>query len=131
MHESDSQRFQNNVSKYLIRHRSILDITSKFQETSAKVNRAIAKAVTQCGCTSIKANKQRYCEVKNLEDAQHCLKTHLEGELCPECKEILTSEVGRNLFYLTALCEVLGLNLNEIINKECKQLETLRYFNLT
>lgn len=43
MHESDSQRFQNNVSKYLIRHRSILDITSKFQETSAKVNRLLPK----------------------------------------------------------------------------------------
>lgn len=131
MHDVSCQLFQNTVGKYLIRHRSILDITSKLQETNSKINRAVAKAVTQCGCISVKADKQRYCEVKSLDNAQHCLKTHLEGELCPECREVLVNEIGHNLFYLTALCEVMGVNLVETINEEHNKLETLRYFSLT
>ncbi|HHV71560.1 MAG TPA: DUF1573 domain-containing protein [Clostridia bacterium] len=132
MHEStDFQQFQNTVNKYLIRHRSIIDITSKLQETNAKVNRALAKAITQCGCTSIKASKQRYCEVKSLDSAHTCLKTHLEGELCPDCKEILASEIGHNLFYLAALCQVTGLSLEQIINEENNRLQTLGYFSMT
>lgn len=41
--------FQNTVSKYLVRHHSILDILSKVQESTARVNRATVKTVTSCG----------------------------------------------------------------------------------
>ena len=53
MKETSCQDFQANVEKYLIRHRSVLDIMSKYQESTARVNRALAKAVTECGCISI------------------------------------------------------------------------------
>ncbi|HHT27849.1 MAG TPA: DUF1573 domain-containing protein, partial [Firmicutes bacterium] len=38
--------FQEAVNEYLVRHRSILDILSKLQESVARTNRAVAKAVT-------------------------------------------------------------------------------------
>lgn len=44
------QEIQGTAGKFLIRHKSILDATSKMQEYCARVNRAIAKAVTCCGC---------------------------------------------------------------------------------
>ena len=51
--------FQTAVEEYLIRHRSILDVLTKHQEATARVNRAVAKAVTECGCISITAERQR------------------------------------------------------------------------
>ncbi len=50
--------FQNEVSKSLIRHKSILDIMTKLDEYNARINRAVAKSVTSCGCISIDAKKQ-------------------------------------------------------------------------
>ena len=54
--------FQAAVSVCLIRHRSVLDVITKFQEASARVNRAVAKSVTVCGCMEINASKQRLPE---------------------------------------------------------------------
>jgi hypothetical protein len=51
-------QFQGKVSELLIRHRSILDSLTKFQESTARVNRSIAKTVTNCGCVTVTATKQ-------------------------------------------------------------------------
>lgn len=37
--------FQNCVNDSLIRHKSILDILTKYSESTSKVNRSVAKAV--------------------------------------------------------------------------------------
>ncbi len=50
--------FQNSVNESLLRHKSILDILSKYSESQARVNRAVTKAVTSCGCIKINADKQ-------------------------------------------------------------------------
>lgn len=50
--------FQNDVNESLLRHRSILDIMTKLTESNSRVNRALAKAVTDCGCINIYAKKQ-------------------------------------------------------------------------
>ncbi len=50
--------FQDTVDDYLVRHRSILDVMSKLAESNARVNRAVTKAVTTCGCIGIEASKQ-------------------------------------------------------------------------
>ena len=50
--------FQNDVSESLLRHKSILDILTKYTESSCRINRAVAKAVTNCGCIEINATKQ-------------------------------------------------------------------------
>ncbi|HHY15743.1 MAG TPA: DUF1573 domain-containing protein, partial [Firmicutes bacterium] len=39
--------------------------------------------------------------------------------------EVLEAEVGQNLFYLAGLCNALGLDLEEIIDKENQRVSTL------
>ena len=41
--------YQSMIRDQLLRHRSILDILSKYQEATSRVNRAVIKAVTSCG----------------------------------------------------------------------------------
>ncbi|EET85405.1 conserved hypothetical protein [Clostridium carboxidivorans P7] len=49
--------FQNAVDESLLRHKSILDIMTKLQESNARINRAIAKSITNCGCIKLTAEK--------------------------------------------------------------------------
>jgi hypothetical protein len=123
--------FQNTVSELLIRHQSILDVLSKSQEAGARVNRAVVKAVTSCGCIQVEAKKGAFPPDASLADLKNLLESHLRGQLCPSCKDIIESEVGKSLFYLTALCNILDLNLYDIFLKEHKKISTLRVFNLT
>ena len=60
--------FQNSVNDSLLRHKSILDILTKFSESNARVNRAVAKAVTNCGCLQIDAKKQRLSEESVIDN---------------------------------------------------------------
>ncbi len=131
MKDSSCQVFQHAVGDYLIRHRSILDVLSKLQETNARINRAVAKAVTNCGCLCVEANRQPVDDQMSLDDYRQQMQTHVKGELCEHCREIIESELGSNLFYLTALCEVLQLDLADVLEKEKKQLNTLGVFNLS
>jgi len=117
--------FQNAVSESLLRHKSILDILSKLNESEARINRAVAKSVTNCGCLKINAAKQQGPEDIDIESFSQCLKTHLEGTLCENCREVLEREIGNNLFYLTSLCNVLDLNLYDILLKEYDKIDTL------
>ena len=55
--------FQNDVSESLLRHKSIIDVLTKYSESSSRVNRAVAKAVTNCGCIEINA-KSNVCQMK-------------------------------------------------------------------
>ncbi len=123
--------FQNKVSELLIRHQSILDVLSKLQEASARINRAVTKAVTSCGCVKINAERKAIPEDITISELKDLVDSHISGELCPSCKEIIEAEVGRNLFYLAALCNQLDLNLYDVFIKEHKKLSTLRFFNFT
>jgi len=123
--------FQNTVAELLIRHQSILDILSKSQESVARVNRAVVKAVTNCGCIQINAEKKAVPENAQLEDLKELMNTHLAGKMCANCKEIIEGEIGTTLFYLTALCNALDINLYDVFLKEHKKISTLRIFNFT
>lgn len=123
--------FQNTVAELLIRHHSILDVLSKFQEACSRVQRATVKSVTGCGCISIEAKKKQIPPDASFLDLKDYLESHLQGELCPNCREIIETEIGKTIFYLTALCNLLDLNLYDILLKEHKKLDTLRIFNLT
>ncbi|MBO8169289.1 MAG: DUF1573 domain-containing protein [Thermoanaerobacteraceae bacterium] len=125
------QDFQDIVSQFLVRHQSILDVLSKFQETNARVNRAVIKAVTNCGCLKVVAEKKPIPESACLSDLKDYLDTHLRGELCEECRDVIQAELGKALFYTTALCHTLGLNLETVMKKEHEKVATLRYFNFT
>jgi len=123
--------FEQNVAEYLIRHQSILDILSKTQETNARINRAVTKAVTQCGCIEVKGKKNELSQDASLESMKALLSSQLSGELCEHCKDIIEQELGKNLFYLTGLCNALGLSFEDVLDKENKKVKTLRMFNLT
>lgn len=132
MQEINSGSFQETVSDYLIRHRSILDVLSKLQESSARVQRAVAKSVTSCGCISINASKQRYPEkVTTLAELKEFMQTHLAGSLCEDCRDVVEKELGSLLFYATALCQLLDMDLDEVIAREHKNVSTLGYFHLS
>jgi NTP pyrophosphatase (non-canonical NTP hydrolase) len=125
-----SLSFQAQVDEYLLRHRSILDILTKLQESTARVNRAIAKAVTTCGCISITATKQQFPNDVSLSDLRQYLQTHLDGKLCERCMEAVETEIGSELFYIAALCNILDLDLEAIRKKEHSRIKTLGIYNL-
>ncbi|ACD51917.1 DUF1573 domain-containing protein [Clostridium botulinum] len=121
--------FQNSVNDSLIRHKSILDILTKYSESSSRVNRAVAKSVTNCGCININASKQNSLnEDESVDDLSTYLASHLSGELCDNCREIIEREIGNNLFYLTSLCNNLDINLYDVLLKECDKINTLGKF---
>lgn len=129
--EQTLNHFQAQVSDLLLRHRSILDIMSKIDQTSAAVNRSVTKAVTDCGCISIHASKQPFDQVASIEHVNESISNHVSGELCEQCHEYVQAQLGRNLFYLTALCSQLDIDLQEVLNKETSRCATLGLFNLT
>lgn len=131
MNKSNNVTFQKSVDQFLIQHRSILDVITKYQESNARVNRAIVKAVTQCGCIKIKANKQIIPSNTKLMEIHKFMDNHIEGSLCENCKEIIETELGSNLFYSTAICNMLNLDFNKIIKKEKERISTLGIYNLT
>ena len=99
--------FQDMVSEVLIRHRSILDCLSKYQESTARVNRSIIKTVTDCGCISINANKKQYPPMDSLKECGKYMDSHIKGKMCEQCREVIAEEMGKHLFYLAALCNIL------------------------
>jgi NTP pyrophosphatase (non-canonical NTP hydrolase) len=122
-------QFQQQVSELLLRHRSLLDVLSKLGQSGASVNRAVAKAVTECGCIELNAHKQQFPDELDLEQVK--LDNHMSGQLCENCKDVLESELGKNLFYLSALCNQLGIRLDDVVAEESKKCSTLGIFNFT
>ncbi|SHN53024.1 DUF1573 domain-containing protein [Desulfitobacterium chlororespirans] len=129
--ENLTDRYQILVESLLIRHQSVLDILTKGQEASARVNRAVVKTVTDCGCLSIDARKKPIPEEASFSDLKSLLDSQLDGELCESCKDIIETELGKQLFYIAALANTLGISLDDVIQKEETRLATLTIFNLT
>jgi len=122
--------FQDAVAGCLVRHKSIIDVITKIQETSSRIGRATSKAVTSCGCIEINAKKQQFPGEIQLHELVSYMNTHLEGKLCNECREVIAQEMGNHLFYLAALCNILDLNLYDILCEEQDKLSTLGIYNL-
>ena len=121
--------FQDDVNTSLIRHKSILDILTKYAESSSKVNRSVAKAVTNCGCIKINAAKQTIPdEDDSLEHLSEVFSTHTDGKICDKCREVIEREIGTNLFYLASLCNILDINLYDVLIKETEKMNTLGKF---
>ena len=123
--------FQDQTANLLLRHRSVLDVLSKLQGSHARTNRAITKAITQCGCLQVHAHKQPYTSAHNLEEAREQFDTHLKGHLCEHCREMVERELGNHLFYLASLCNLLDIRLNDAVEQESEKLSTLGLFNMS
>jgi NTP pyrophosphatase (non-canonical NTP hydrolase) len=121
--------FQDSVGELLIRHKSILDILTKYQESQSRVNRAVVKAVTSCGCIEINSKKQKYDDEVSLQELKNYMDTHLSGGLCSNCREVIEKELGNNLFYIAALCNVLDISMYDVLLKEYEKMHTLGIYN--
>lgn len=125
--------FQNSVDNSLLRHKSILDIMTKLEESQGRINRAVAKSVTNCGCIEVNAKRQQLPDENediDMQSLKDCLKSHISGKICDNCRGVIENEIGNNLFYLTALCNILDLNLYDILLKEYDKIDTLGKYNL-
>lgn len=122
--------FQNSVAESLIRHKSIIDIMTKYSESNARINRALAKSITTCGCVSLSAHKQSLPDDASLDSIADLLSYQIEGKLCDSCMEVLEEEIGSNIYYLSALCNSLGINLFDVIIKRYDKLQTLGKFTM-
>jgi len=124
--------FQNSVDESLLRHRSILDIMTKLQESEARINRAVAKTVTNCGCIELNSTKEQNVDndIDDMEDLKNFLNPKIQGNLCESCRGVIENEIGNNLFYLTSLCNLLDLNLYDIFLKEYEKIGTLGKYSL-
>ncbi|WP_028559453.1 hypothetical protein [Paenibacillus pinihumi] len=125
------EHLQQQVSELLLRHRSLMDVMSKYGQTGATVNRAVTKAVTECGCIQLHAKKQNFPEEIGLQEAKSNVENHLSGQLCEHCKEAIKDELGRNLFYMSALSNLLDINLNDVVDHETQKCTTLGLFKLS
>lgn len=125
-----TEDFQEAVNELIMRNRSILDILTKFQSASAKVNRSVIKSVTNCGCLKINAQKQNFPQNGDIETISKLLDSHVKGKLCENCMRTIEDEIGGTLFYLAALCNTLGISLYDVILQEKKKLDTLGPFSL-
>jgi NTP pyrophosphatase (non-canonical NTP hydrolase) len=123
-------KFQYLVLELLLRNKSILDSSTKFQDSCARVNRAIAKAVTHCGCVQINAEKQNYSENDDIKVIRDSIKTHIDGTLCESCRDTMEKEIGKTMFYLASICNSLDLNLYDILLKEYDRLNIMGRYNL-
>jgi hypothetical protein len=123
--------FQQQVSELLLRHRSLLDVVTKYSQSNASVNRAVAKSVTECGCIELNARNQGFSEQTEQDQARRQSISHMNGKLCENCRDVIHSEMGKNLFYLSALSNLLDVDLEEVVAKEADKCSTLGFFNLT
>ena len=122
--------FQFTAQELLVRNKSILDLITKYQDSNSRVNRAIIKSVTQCGCMTISAHKQHIPEDASFDEMKNSASGHIDGTLCDNCRDAIERDIGRNVFYLASLCNSLDLNLYDIILKENDRIRMLGKYNL-
>ena len=130
MKDTIFDEFQNSVPQLLIRHKSILDVMTKYQESNARVNRALAKAVTNCGCLKIDAKKQRTPSDTSLRELPEYKDSHIRGVLCESCRDVIETELGANLFYIAAVCSLLDMDMYNVMLKEYKKIKTLGIYSM-
>ncbi|MBE6071678.1 MAG: DUF1573 domain-containing protein [Clostridium butyricum] len=129
MNDMIFDEYQNCVNDCLIRHNNILDVITKYSETNSRVNRAIVKSITSCECINIHKsfNLKKQNEASNKINTSDNIPNYPP---CDDCRNIIEKEISDNLFYLTSLCNLLGISLYDIIIKEYDKLLTLGKFNL-
>ncbi|MFY9285464.1 MAG: DUF1573 domain-containing protein [Tissierellaceae bacterium] len=121
--------FQDQASQALIRHKSILDIMAKVDQYSSRINRAVVKSATSCGCIEIHATKQNF-DGQTYEDLADKVSSHVHGEICDNCRDVIEEEIGSFMFFIASLCNTLDLDLKDIIMKEYERNKTLGIYSL-
>lgn len=122
--------FQAAVDSTLARHRGVFDVLSKIQESSARLNRAVIKAATTCGCVQLRAQKQELDESVTLDQLRLLMDDCVDGALCDSCRGVIEKEMGALLYYTAGLCNTLDISMYDAILQEEKRLTTLGRFSL-
>jgi hypothetical protein len=123
--------FQYVVDEVLVRHRSLLDILTKLQESISRVNRAVVKCATNCGCIEVQGKKQEIPKGVSFSESKNYMHSFVNGLLCETCKEKIEHELATNFFYITALCNVLDINVEDLLkNYYNNQLKPLGKYGL-
>ena len=122
-------QLQDQVQETLVRHKSILDVMTKLDEYNSRINRAIAKSVTSCGCIEINAQKQDFSQM-SLSDALKQADSHVVGNICPGCKEVLEQEIGAYIYFLASLANSLDFRLENTIEKELDRTKALGVYGM-
>lgn len=130
MSDFNFSTFESRVSESLIRHKSILDVITKLQESASKVNRAIVKSATDCGCIEITAKKQSVPSDITYSELSAYINSQVEGALCDNCKDVIESELGNHLFYVTSLCNLLDIDFETMLKKEYDKIGALGKYSL-
>lgn len=123
--------FQDAVQEGLVRHRSILDVVTKLQDSHVRVAGAVFKAATSCGCIRINAKRPQLPPDISLQQLKTYMDDHVEGEICAHCREVLEEEIGRVLFYLAAMANILDINVYDVLIKENQKVSALGLYHLS
>ncbi|MHB1956168.1 MAG: nucleoside triphosphate pyrophosphohydrolase family protein [Sulfobacillus sp.] len=127
--ESLVDRFQTLVDELLVRHHSVLDVLSKLTESESRINRAVTKSVTGCGCIQIQASRQQFFDDVPYDVLHQTVSSHILGQLCHKDRETIEEEMGQLLFYLTALANLLDISLYDTLVRKYNEANTLgRYY---
>ena len=119
-----------NIIKYIKKHNIDTPLLLPLmEEYNSRMNRAIAKSCTMCGCIEINAKKQQY-DGETFEESLKTISSHVKGELCPVCKENLEREIGSYLFYLMAMCNSFGIEISDVLDREYLNTKTLGFFSM-
>ncbi len=124
-----SEDFQSKVSLLIARNNNILDILTKFQDSSGKINRSVVKSATGCGCVKINAEKAIF-DIERIKTLSPKELSGIKGEICIYCRERIENEIGETLFYLAGLCNALELSMKDIMKKELSNVEMLGKYSL-
>lgn len=130
MNDLSISNFQYTVNEALLRHKSLIDIMTKITESSSRINRAIAKSVTECGCINLAAQKQLIPFEYSFSDISNLLTYQVNGEICEHCLEILQDEIGNHMFYIASACNALKLDLDTALTKELDKITTLGKYSM-
>ena len=129
---TELEQFQNFIDELVLRNKSILDQMTKLQDATTRLNRNISKSATNCGCIELHVLKQQFFlqDTIKYDDLSSLLSTHIEGYPCPSCNELIEKEMGRVLFYLSALANTLGISLSQVIENEKNTTSILSHYCL-
>lgn len=124
------EELQLKADKYLVINPEILQILTQLDQSSIKLHQAILQSSTNCGCTHLSTSKIATPSEASWQELKAIATGDEVSEICPECLANIKKKLGSMLFYLASLCNALGLDLNDAIDLENKQLDILGYFML-
>lgn len=129
MHSTHSEDFQKKVAALIVRNSNVLDILTKCQTSCARLCRSTVKSATGCGCMKITAEKS-LATLENKADFSPKDMAGTTGSLCNDCRSSIENEIGETLFYIASLCNALGVSMNDIMQREIKNVEALGKYSL-